>query len=141
MALIDLHITFCYVYPLKSFEIIFTGIDCDRKNPFDDYANVKRVRSEHFQSLKHHLEVLLRHNSVDLSDPGKLITLMYLLEMGRLDSSITEAQLNSDHCRKLNAMATFFNQVSNDLQEAYFIFRNFTKKLEGNEAQEKNQPQ
>lgn len=41
-----------------------TGVECGRKNPFDEFANVRRVRAEHFASLKHHLEVLLRHNVV-----------------------------------------------------------------------------
>lgn len=40
------------------------GVECGRKNPFDEFANVRHVRAEHFQSLKHHLEVLLRHNIV-----------------------------------------------------------------------------
>lgn len=41
-----------------------TGVECGRKNPFDEFSNVRRVRAEHFQSLKHNLEVLLRHNVV-----------------------------------------------------------------------------
>lgn len=44
--------------------IFLTGVESNRKNPFDDFANVKHVRAEHFQSLKHHVEVLLRHNLV-----------------------------------------------------------------------------
>lgn len=59
---------------------------------------------------------------------------MYLLEAGRLNSLDIDAQLNSSYCRKLSAMASFFVNVSNDLQEAFFLFRNFTRKLEENEA-------
>lgn len=59
------------------------------------------------------------------SNPGKLITLMYLLEVGRLESpNMTQ------NCKKLYAMASFFADVTTDLQEAFFLFRNFIKKLE-----------
>lgn len=145
---------------------ILLGVECDRKNPFDEFANVRRVRNEHFESLKHSLEVLLRHNVVirnrlnksskleskpldnhkhsqenfnqdDQNNPGRQLTLMYLLEAGRLDSSNIDAQLESNYCRKMSAMALFFANVSSDLQEAFFLFRNFTRKLEANEALEK----
>lgn len=43
---------------------ILLGVECGRKNPFDEFENVRQVRTEHFQSLKHHLEVLLKHNVV-----------------------------------------------------------------------------
>lgn len=43
---------------------ILLGVECGRKNPFDEFENVRHVRTEHFQSLKHHLEVLLKHNVV-----------------------------------------------------------------------------
>lgn len=59
---------------------------------------------------------------------------MFLLEAGRLESSDIDAQLESSYCRKLSAMALFFVNVSSDLQEAFFLFRNFTRKLEENEA-------
>lgn len=59
---------------------------------------------------------------------------MYLLEAGLLESSDIYTQLDSTHCRKLSAMASFFVNVSSDLQEAFFLFRNFTRKLEENEA-------
>jgi len=138
---------------------ILLGVECGRKNPFDDYENVRRVRSEHFQSLRHHLEVLLKHNvlvrsklaakskgktedesngrendssksmlSNSLSE-NRLITLMYLLEAGQLETSNIDAQLNSEYCRKLSAMAGFFVNVSKDLQEAFFLFRNFTNNI------------
>lgn len=178
---------------IESWKILL-GVECGRKNPFDEYANVRRVRAEHFQLLKHHLEVLLRHNlvikdrlkkcsnttntttttatqpnnsqqiqlsssetstvttavaatnnesenshghnqhknlhDVDIqTNPGKLITLMYLLEAGRLETSDIDLQLDSEYCRKLSAMATFFVNVSNDLQEAFFLFRNFTNNI------------
>lgn len=115
---------------------ILLGVECGRQNPFDEFANVRRVRTEHFRSLKHHLEVLLRYNLVIKdrlkkvkllenaeTNPGSLITLMYLLEAGRLETS------DIDCCRKLSAMATFFENVSGDLQEAFFLFRNFTNKM------------
>lgn len=152
---------------------ILLGVDCGRKNPFDEYSNVRRVRAEHFQSLRHHLEVLLRHNillksrltkrnksnprandSLDRENnisnntlsnsqsdnhhhnslntydldakPEKLISLMYLLEAGQLETSNIDAQLDTEYCRKLSAMAKFFVEVSKDLQEAFFLFRNFT---------------
>lgn len=73
------------------------------------------------------------------ANPGRQITLMYLLEAGRLDSSDIDTQLDSDYCRKLSAMAAFFANVSNDPQEAFFIFRNFTRKLEENETLQKSQ--
>lgn len=266
---------------------ILVGVDCGRRNPFDEYANVRRVRAEHFQSLRHHLEVLLKHhvfiksrlmkknslrsnqvgtlsrdndssktlsnnhlngkdhdsfnekgervsqqgvkqqilvddityqnnvfieeseNKQNLSDeqqqeeeqndcqamsntnkqkderensqnhgnhnhqqndryqqaskrvnnglkqakevttannkvggvenllidnleakPDKLITLMYLLEAGRLDTSNIDAQLDSDFCRKLAGIAKFFVGVSKDLQEAFFLFRGICKMQE-----------
>lgn len=167
---------------------ILLGVECDRKNPFDDYANVRRVRSEHFQLLKHHLEVLLKHNllinktrttcsqqndersmmkdhnddenenddtSKELdreqdqcqqyqqqqhhnhendhktqarANQARLITMMYLLETGRLDTLHIDGQLKSEECRKLLAMATFFVNVADvdNLQEAFFLFRNFS---------------
>lgn len=254
------------------------GVECGRNNPFDEFANVRRVRAEHFNSLKHHLEVLIEHNVVikdrlkkcskqiitkqiqqvpqkglDLdnnsqhiqrnhndfpknyengesqrqsdtdstratnqntggnnsepeikdardqphqltkentsssssstssssqincvvdqqatkrvspfssngtinnssqmraqngsggggrsckgllgnieSNPGSLITLMYLLEAGRLDTSDIELQLQSEYCQKLFPMATFFVNVAGDLQEAFFLFRNFTNNI------------
>lgn len=219
---------------------VLLGVECDRKNPFDEFANVRKVRTEHFQSLKHNLEVLLRHNIVikrkrlnkisstntttnnkpqPLSDnhkhsqenctselqqqpssnatendqvatsvttggdakstyssdhenalidsvgrkgrlvskqvsgkdndvleiietnPGMQITLMYLLEAGRLDSSDIDAQLESTYCRKMSAIALFFVNVSSDLQEAFFLFRNFSKKLEENETLDNNKLQ
>lgn len=204
---------------------VLLGVECNRKNPFDEYANVRRVRAEHFQSLRHHLEVLLRFNlvirdrgkkcskqgskpmdshnhlnedsdnqshineqsnsnvperelidsknqvrkpvesnessensgadvaatitkkkpgnddstSINLleeikANPSRQITLMYLLEVGRLDSSDIGSHLNSTYCRKLSAMASFFLNVSSDLQEAFFLFRNFIKELEENDA-------
>lgn len=67
------------------------------------------------------------------------ITLMYLLEVGRLESLEVDAQLDSDYCRKLFAMAPFFVNVSSDLQEAFFLFRNFIKKLEEDEALKESQ--
>lgn len=69
-----------------------------------------------------------------LDDPSRLITLMYLLEAGRLDSTDIDVC-----CRKLSAMANFFVNVSNDLQEAFFLFRNFTRKLEENGTVDKIQ--
>lgn len=118
--------------------ISITGVECGRKNPFDEFANVRRVRTEHFQSLKHHLEVLLKHNLVMKKDkfledikanPGKLITSMYLLEAGQLETSDIDSQIDSEYCQKLSAMATFFVNVSSDLQEAFFLFRNFTNNI------------
>lgn len=135
---------------------ILLGVECGRKNPFDEYANVRRVRSEHFQMLKHHLEVLLRHNLVikdrfncskkDISskeskgnshftshghprENANLITLMYLLETGQLDTLDIDSQLESEECRKLLVIATFFVNVSDNLQEAFFLFRNFTNHI------------
>lgn len=170
---------------------ILLGVECGRdNNPFDEYANIKRVRSEHFQLLKHHLEVLLKHNHlliktrlkstqnedqpsatptkddahdthqqsqqqhlstqpddgqqrqhshadsrqqennrVSNNHDARLITLMYLLEAGRLDTLETESQLKSVECRQLLAMATFFVNVAADLQEAFFLFRNFTNHI------------
>lgn len=136
---------------------VLLGVECGRKNPFDDYANVRRVRSEHFQMLKHHLEVLLRHNLIirNRSDSSKkennsselrglishdinrdhpqenanLITLMYLLETGQLDTLNIDSQLKSGECRKLIVIATFFVNVSDNLQEAFFLFRNFTNHI------------
>uniref|UniRef100_A0A6G1SMC2 TBC1 domain family member 7 n=1 Tax=Aceria tosichella TaxID=561515 RepID=A0A6G1SMC2_9ACAR len=179
---------------------ILLGVECDRKNPFDDYANVKRVRSEHFQLLKHHLEVLLKHNllmnktrstcsqqndeqqqpmtkphkdeddgddddgddekhddsckesnqNLDQyhhkhhhhshqendhktrarADHARLITLMYLLETGRLDTLDIDGQLKLEESRKLLPMAAFFVNVADDLQEAFFLFRNFTNHIQ-----------
>lgn len=85
----------------------------------------------HNQSIKNHTN---NDKFYSQANPGRLITLMFLLEAGRLDSSDINAQLESSYCRKLSAMASFFVNVSSDLQEAFFLFRNFTKKLEGNEA-------
>jgi hypothetical protein len=198
---------------------ILLGVECDRKNPFDDYANVRRVRNEHFQSLKHHLEVLLKHNNLlinksksapqhrqhghddDHHDDGndeeekgddddddednnehnnkqsttephdgtckefnqnhqkfhhnkthhnyqhesdhkacadanhaKLITMMYLLETGRLETLDIDGQMESEESRKLLNMATFFVNVAEDLQEAFFLFRNFTNHIRNKTA-------
>lgn len=62
---------------------------------------------------------------------------MYLLEAGRLDSSDIDAQLSSDQFRRLSALALFFVNIANDLQEAFFLFRNLTKKIEEAEANAK----
>lgn len=43
---------------------VLLGVECGRKNPFEECTNVERIRGEHFFSLKHHLEVLLKHNLV-----------------------------------------------------------------------------
>jgi len=164
---------FCWAAsdPLSNFACPFritSGIECARKNPFDEFANVRRVRAEHFQSLKHHLEALLKHSVVikhrleksskqetnnepsqencssaledenssspSAKDIAKQITLMYLLEAGQLESSDIDAQLNTNYCRKLSALASFFVKVSSDVQEAFFLFRNFNRKLDQNEA-------
>ena len=181
---------------------ILLGVECNRKNPFDDYANVRRVRSEHFQLLKHHLEVLLKHNLLmnktrstclqrnngeqpmmtkapgesderhddhdackeldqnqqyhhhhhhndqqqqiehnhhqrenahktqARSDVARLIAMMYLLETGKLDMVDMDGQLKSEEGRKLLAMANFFVNVVDDLQEAFFLFRNFTNHIQ-----------
>ena len=130
-------------------------VECSGKSPFDEYTNVRRVRSEHFHMLKHHLEVLLRHNLVikdrlncsrkgiqsvesenshiqnhdHPSEDAILITLMYLLETGQLDTLDIDSQLESENCRKLLVMATFFVNVSDNLQEAFLLFRNFTNHI------------
>lgn len=135
---------------------ILLGVECGRKNPFDEYANVRRVRSEHFRMLKHHLEVLLRYNLVIKGrlncskkevhsreskgnshnnsqdhprENANLITLMYLLETGQLDTLDIDSQLESEENRKLIVIATFFVNVSDNLQEAFFLFRNFTNHI------------
>lgn len=182
---------------------VMLGVDCGRKNPFDDYANVRRIRSEHFHLLKHHLEVLLKHNllmktkfssnsskarsrdddkdqltttnlqnsddtackALDQNehqyhnqncyqhyhyqhhhhdrnehhenedklraraDHARLITMMYLLETGGLDTLDIDNQLESQECRRLLSMATFFVNVADDLQEAFFLLRNFTNHI------------
>lgn len=155
---------------------VILGVECGRKNPFDEFANVTRVRAEHYQSLKYHLEVLLRHNVViknrlkrntktarsdkqyenhNLNDAhdahenveikstdgisiqsnsGQQIALMCLLEAGKLNSSDMDSVVGSLQFRKLSAMASFFVNVTRDPQEAFFLFRNFAKKLDNNET-------
>lgn len=64
------------------------------------------------------------------TNPGRQLTLMYLLEAGILDTVNIDAQLESANCQKMSSMASFFANVATDLQEAFFLFRNFTRILD-----------
>jgi hypothetical protein len=88
-----------------------------------------QCQHHHNQSPTHQHDHQDEHSNQARADHARLITMMYLLETGRLDTLDMDGQLKSEECRKLLVMATFFVNVADDLQEAFFLFRNFTNHI------------